>query len=531
MGALSTSMPYTSVRNSAGSADRPAAGMFRERIYRNALCAVGQVVLTTLTLVVIYRIIIRGLSIQDVGVWSVVVAVSSVGRIADFGFGGGVVRSVAAEVGRGDLTAAARAVWMAAGFIGIAFGVVALVLFPFLPHPLSLIIKDPAALAKALTILPYSLITIWLSIISTVLLSALDGCGRTDLRAGIAVFGSVLQLAGTWYLLPQRGLLGLVQAQLAQGAVVLGGGIAVLAILLRPSDRSWLIWDWARLRSMMVYSGAFQLSALAQLLIDPLIKTMLAVFGGLAFTGYYELSNRIVGQFRSVVVSAYQVLLPFVAGQRLGDVQMRGAFQTAHRLLIYVIAPYYALVAILLPVLIFLWSGSLVPQFLFAAYCCFLGWAANTPNVAAHFFYMGAGKTLWPVATQLAIGILNLLCGWILALAFGGAGVLVGAAAALGLGSFVVVIAFCLEYGIPLRDILPRESARLVAASLVISAVAAVFAFMLGRGRLPWSVFGAFGAGALGVLTVMVWRHPQRQRLQEVVGRILTALRAPAAVV
>jgi hypothetical protein len=53
------------------------------------------------------------------------------------------------------------------------------------------------------------------------------------------------------------------------------------------------------------------------MLIDPVIKALLVKFGGLSPVAYYEMAQRMVMQFRSLLVSAAQVMVPMVANSKL----------------------------------------------------------------------------------------------------------------------------------------------------------------------------------------------------------------------
>src|ERR1700691_2404856 len=68
---------------------------------RNSLYAVGEVVISGISLFLLYRKVVNTLGVEALGIWSLVLATTSLGRIADFGAASGLSRFVAAAKARG----------------------------------------------------------------------------------------------------------------------------------------------------------------------------------------------------------------------------------------------------------------------------------------------------------------------------------------------------------------------------------------------------------------------------------------------
>ncbi len=258
------------------------------RLVRNALSSALQVVVSAGLLFELYRFATRYIAIEQIGIWSIVMASASLGRLADLGMGGGIVRFVAVDLGKGEAGSAAGTIGMAVTAVGVVMAALCALLFPVLWIVLENVIKDPSALGAARELLPFGLACLWISMIGTLLLSSPDGAQRTDMRAGIAVTGGVVQLLAAYLLVPSIGLTGLAIAQVLQAiCVVLASGGAV-ALVLRQPVRAWVRWDWYRAREMLRFGGALQLATVGQMLFDPTIKMLLSLYGGLAMTGYYR---------------------------------------------------------------------------------------------------------------------------------------------------------------------------------------------------------------------------------------------------
>jgi O-antigen/teichoic acid export membrane protein len=123
--------------------------MARQRLAKNAAAAIVQVVLTGAILFELYRFLNRHLTVEQIGVWSIVLASAAVGRVVDLGLGGGVVKFVAEHLGRGERQLAVTTIQMS--FVGMTLftGAVCLVFYPALYALLAHLIHDSAGIQVA----------------------------------------------------------------------------------------------------------------------------------------------------------------------------------------------------------------------------------------------------------------------------------------------------------------------------------------------------------------------------------------------
>ena len=73
----------------------------KRKIIVNAIMAIVQVVAVGIILFVLYKFLLKTIGIEDLGIWSVVLATTSVAGIGNFGLSGSVVKFVAKYVARG----------------------------------------------------------------------------------------------------------------------------------------------------------------------------------------------------------------------------------------------------------------------------------------------------------------------------------------------------------------------------------------------------------------------------------------------
>jgi O-antigen/teichoic acid export membrane protein len=489
----------------------------RRILTRNAGFSVAQVVLSSALLFLLYRVLISHLTIAEVGLWSLVMASTSVARLSEFGLGSGVVKFVANDIGAGNRPHAARTIFMAAVLV-LGFVSAAAVLLYSIFLALITTTVPSSDVASATALLPYAVAAFVIAALGNVFLSALDGCQRSDVRAMVQLAGSAIQLVAVYLMVPAGGLqsLGWVQVIQASGVMMIAAGAAIVEV--RQPARAWFGWSRGRVKALLTYGGGFQLAAVGQLLIEPAVKALLTLFGGLALTGYYEIANRLVLQIRAVIVSAYQVLIPFVAGisadGKVPKDRLAGIFASCHRTILLLVVPYYALALIAIPGILAVWIGEFDETFLIVSVICVIGWTINTLNAPAYFLYVGIGRLHWTIWSHVVIGICNGLLASILGYLFGGLGVLVGAMSALAIGSLVPTAAFFREHGITARAIFPRAAIWLFCISGSAAAVALMAALYWSGRPDRLAVYLSTLVITSAAILIGLWWHPDSRGLR-----------------
>ena len=432
--------------------------MSRRTLAKNALSATIQVMTTGAVTFELYRFLNRHLTVAQIGIWSVVLAGAATGRLIDLGLGGGVVKFVAKYMGGNSRAQAGTTIQMALAGMAVLFCAASLSLFPLLNAGLALLIKDLSSLEQARALLPYALATLIIGALSGVCLSALDGCQRMDLRAILGTTGSLVQLISAYCLVPRLALLGLAIGQVIQSLVVFFSGILLLLKLVGPDLYDFRGWQKSKFLELIRYGTGFQAAAFGQILFEPAVKAILTRYSGLEFTGYYEMANRMILQLRSLLVSAFQSLVPYVASALKSEEELSRIYISSYRLLFLFSALGFGFVGLLLPFVFQVWLGRFVPKFIEIGELCLLGWALNTLNTPAYFIFLGIGKLRWPVLAHTVIGVLSAGLGIMFGRLLGGFGVLGAVAVVLAFGSQIVCYAFHVQHKIPWHWLMPRES-------------------------------------------------------------------------
>jgi O-antigen/teichoic acid export membrane protein len=482
------------------------------RLSRNAFASMALVIGTTALMIELYRFLVRELGPEQLGVWSLVVASTTAARLGEMGIGNAVMKYVSGDLGAGNPSRAAATLGMCLTMVATVMAVLCAILWPTMAAGLSLVITDPNLLLAARKLLPWSLGSLWIGAVGQIQLCALDAMQRTDLKMVVALGAGVGQLGVAYAIVPEHGLQGLGPVQLVQAVLVMAVSTTIVARSLDARLEAWLSWPRGRLAETFRYGAGIQSGAIGQLLFEPVVKALLAAFGGPSLTGYYELASRAVTQCRSVIVSGCQMLIPYLShragGQSITQAQANNAYQSVHAVLFVLSIPYFAFIAAAMPLVLSLWLGRYEPLFVGMGLACALGWGVNTLAVSAYTLYMAIGRLRWTLWTQLAIGVLNVMLasfgGWLM----GGAGVVGGAMLALALGSSVVTLAFHNEFGLSARDFVPEDTAAIVGVSIL--GASAIAAAQVSRGT-PLSDAGYVVAALLIfalACSALAWRHP-----------------------
>jgi len=265
----------------------------RKRLVRNVVANLLQAVLGAGLLFALYRYINDTLGVEQLGVWSVVLAAASASRLADLGLSVGVTRFVARDRARDNARRAGKVLDTTALTLMVTVGLILPLAYPII-HGLLPYLFDDQYLQMSQQILPYALLSLWLTIIATVFQGGLDGCERMDLRSALVVSGQVLLLALAFWLVPQHGLIGLAWAQVGQGLFLVVAGRLMLVHTLNVLPIFPMRWRWQVLREMLGYGANVQAATVFMLLLDPVAKAMMAGLGGAAAAGYFEMASQVV---------------------------------------------------------------------------------------------------------------------------------------------------------------------------------------------------------------------------------------------
>jgi O-antigen/teichoic acid export membrane protein len=486
----------------------------RRQILLNAATTFVQVIGSAAALFWLYRFLIRSIGVERLGIWSLVLATTSVVTLANQGFSTSIVKFVAKYVAREEPERVSLLVQTALLSIGLALAVLSVGLYPAAKWALQLILP-PAHLAEAVAILPCALISLWINLLASVLQAGLAGHELVTHRNYVVFGGSLLYLLLALALVPQRGLLGLAYAQVINSFA----GFAASWLLLRRRipDLPLLPRRFSphHFREMLHYSAQFQFITAGQSVREPVTKALLAKFGGLELTGFYDMAMRWVITFRELIVQANQVLVPTVANLQERDPgSLPRIYRDSYRLIFFLSVPAFAVLVALSPLVSQIWLGRYQPEFIGLVAILAAGWLVNILGNPAYVMDLGTGRLRWVTIGCAATGILNGVVGFVAGKYFGGLAVAIAAASSLAAGYLVVLLAYQLENRIALRELWPPQSLRILVPSLAGAALTfPLLRAFIGHAHAPRWMATALAAALLAMVAATMWAHPMRRRL------------------
>lgn len=476
-------------------------------ISKNVTAVILQVIFNSVVLFLLYRYLYQKLGVEQIGIWSLVLATTSIGRIGEGGLSAGAVRFVAQALGQDNPKRAADIVQTLILTVGIITGVLLLVGYPMFGWALRHVLPEES-LATAFSILPYALGSFWALLVVGVVSGGLDGCMRMDLRSLLMGISSLVYLGFTVMLVPRMGLRGVALAQLIQSLALLVSMWWILRRQLR--DLPWIPWRWRYdiIRGMFNYGANYQAITYAGMLFDPIVKGLMGRFGGLSALGYFEMANKLVLQARSLIIAGTRVLVP--ASARLSEHDKEGVarlFIEAYRLTFYVSTVFFGMIGILLTLVNVLWIGHYEVLFVEFGLVLNLGWYSNTIMGPAYFSNMGSGQLKPNLITHLIVIIFAPMLGACLGLSFSGVGVAIGAAISLILGSLYLLVSNFNRAGLSWRHhMIPKGMALLFLSSLGLPVLSNLG---MGQSRGPATAALFTGVALLPLLT-LAWINPVR---------------------
>ena len=488
--------------------------MKHKQIFWNAATTMLQVIGSAGSLFILYRFLIQTIGIEKLGIWSLVLATTSVVTLANQGFSTSIVKFVAKYAALNHEDKVCSLIETAILTVGGVLGILCVALYPVAHWGLKLIL--PAArLTEAAALLPFAFVSLWINILGSILLAGLAGYELIACRNYIVLGGSVLYLLLTIAWVPQHGLLGLAYAQTANTAAcflmtryLLGRTLPQLSIIPRR-------WDRKLFREMCGYGVHFQFITMSQAVREPVTKALLAKFGGLAMTGLYDMASRWVFTFRELIVQANLVLVPTISGLREKNPDaIPRLYRESYRLIFFLAVPAFAFVAVLSPIVSRLWLGRYEPIFVRFAALLAIGWLVNILSNPAYVVDLGTGALRWVSIGCAVTAVLNPTLGFFGGKYFGGAAVVALSTLSLVAGYAIVLVAYHIVNRIPFEAMIPKDSSGIVCASA--AGVVVFLPHFCNNDIRPVTSARTVIGVALALVTMIIvpmWLHPMRKRL------------------
>jgi O-antigen/teichoic acid export membrane protein len=415
----------------------------KKKVSLNIFFSILQTGFIGLTYFFLYRFLLNRLGEKEMGVWAIVLSVSSVANLANMGIGASVVRLTAKYVAINSIGTINKVIHTALIFIAAFFGLLSILIYFVAPFWLKAVI-DSEFFPVSVLLIPYSLAGLWINAVSGVFISCLDGFQKNFIRSILYIASSALLLLMSLWLIPKYGIIGIAYSQLLQAGMLLLSSVLALKLTFRSLSLFPFQWDKIIFKNIFSFGVKEQIISICQLCFDPLTKSLLSSFGSLSLVTYYEMANRLVIQMRALLVSANQVFIPVFAGihEKESEERKQALYQKVFSFNLLSTLLWSALLGSILIPFGELWIGSYKEEFLVSGLVLIVAYSFNILCSPAYFANMGTGTLNDNVISNVAICVFNLLLGYLLGSFFSGYGVLIAWGVALISGSLFVIIAY-----------------------------------------------------------------------------------------
>ncbi|HEY0704885.1 MAG TPA: hypothetical protein VGD60_19120, partial [Candidatus Acidoferrales bacterium] len=187
--------------------------MKNKQIFRNAATTIGQVIGSAAILFVLYRFLVSSIGVERLGIWSLVLATTSVVTLANQGSSTSIVKFVAKYAAQGNRGTVAVLIETAILTIAGPLTLLCLGLYPLAQWGLRVVLPV-GHVAEAAALLPYAFLSLWFNILGSILLAGLAGQQLITFRNYVVFGGSAIYLGLAFLWVPRYGLLGLAFAQI-----------------------------------------------------------------------------------------------------------------------------------------------------------------------------------------------------------------------------------------------------------------------------------------------------------------------------
>lgn len=365
-------------------------------------------VVSILSQFIVYRIIAKDLGSEQMGIWSLLSASTTLGLISNFGIGNGVIKFSAEAIGIN----ATKDLKLIAGTANITSILISLP-FVFLFYQLSNLFVSPILASEQMnlfrSILSICMLSLYVSNISSTFISLLDGYQKFRERCFVQIIGYLIYCVIVVAFVKKYMLLAVAYALVIQSFWVL---IASSIYSYRVGVTSSLIpfqFDIISFKKLIKYGVKFQLINLLVFLFDPITKFFITKNFGLSVTGTYEIANKLIIQIRTIVVNLLQVMVPQIAAFKNGSYEVyeyvqKNIFQNSFLSLNIAIA-----ILFVLPAASFFFIGIVTPAFMFCAILLLFAWLSNMLIAPLYFACLGLGNLNLLLLQHLAYSSITLV--------------------------------------------------------------------------------------------------------------------------
>lgn len=393
-----------------------------KKLHLNALANLGQTTVSIVLMFVLYKYLILTIGVKKFGVWSLILSTTTVVSLGNFGISTSIVKFVAQYYGLNDFKKINAIIATSLQTIITSLAIISVIAFFAISYYLPSIISEVELLSIAQMLLPYSIFTFFVNCVSGIFQSSLDGIGKIYIKAFILIFFNVVYFVTSIIAVKYFELIGLAYVQLFQSILLLMVNYYYLSKFIVIPFKSLFFFDKASFKEIIGYGVNFQVMSLTQILTDPVTKSLIAKFGGIGLSAYYELASKVVISFRLLILSSNNVIIPEISklNSQSNKVALKELIVDNYKGIIFLCILIFPICFGLSVIVSRVWLEKIDMEFIHCYALVCIGFMINTLSLPIYFLSLGTGNLKFNVLSNIVASSIIILLGLILGFLFGG---------------------------------------------------------------------------------------------------------------
>lgn len=483
-----------------------AGGLATAKIVRNSAASVLRFIASVPIPFLLVPFMLQQLGTGRFGVWALVSTLSAFVQLGDFGIGYALVKSVAEMKARNDIERLNKILSTALVLYTIIAGIMGLLAISVTGILISHVFRIPVPLVdEAEFVVMGTAIIFCVNLILSVFTSVINGIQRMDVSNGISFAMTIVNAIGVVVMLCLgQGLQGLV---VNNGITTIGAGLVSWLAMrkLTPDIHLGLgRFRHQEVKAILTYGANIQITNLAGLAGDPLVKAIISSAAGVEFVAYYEIAVRLMNSIRFLFAQAIGPLMPFAAeSYAVADLTtIVYIYRKSIRYIVLLALPLFALAFVVSPALMEAWVGPGYETSTYTFRIILIGQLVSIVSMPSYYIFLST-HVRFTMILAIANGLLDIVMCIGLGHFYGYSGVLAGFSLVMMIISMSSILLFCRTFHIRPLSLFLYVPLRSVAFSL---SLAAFFWVLLTR----WPRPGFFGLMLIcltftGICSAFLW--------------------------
>jgi len=486
------------------------------KVIRNSAASVLRFIASVPIPFLIVPFMLQKLGAERYGIWALVSILTMFVQLGDFGIGYALVKSVAEMYAKDNIDRLNHVLSTAFVFYIIMALSLMCAAFFLTDFIVSSLFQIPAHLVNDARFVVMGIVFVFsINLAFSIFTSIINGMQRMEVSNGIALGATFLNAIGVVVVLSLGfGLRGLVvNSAIITNMTILANWLTVRK-LASNIELAFKNFQRKEAKEILKYGMNIQITNLAGMTGDPLIKTLITRSAGLEYVAYFEVAMRLLNPIRYLFAQAIVPLMPFAA-ESLANTNVNNIisiYRKSIRYLILFAIPILALIFVVLPVLIEAWVGPGYDTSIITFRILMFGQILSIISMPSFYIFLST-HVKYTMILAVINSILSLIICVILGYIYGYFGIIIGFSVAMGIISLLSVLLYCKTYHINLLSLFLFVPKKSVIFSLGLSML---FWLLL----VKWTDPGFIGLILIGLMFMVIYSaylwHSQSFSIDEI---------------